>query len=78
MICDCPSCGAALMFDPVTGKMKCNSCDNTYETFELHESYQEKIRREEAARNQQMKDHIEAKDTASATLSPDEMMECTI
>lgn len=37
MIYDCPACGNALIFDPETGKMKCNSCENSYETFELHD-----------------------------------------
>ena len=45
MILDCPACGAALIYDPESGKMKCESCSNLYETFELQEDY---IRRGEA------------------------------
>ena len=36
MIYDCPSCGAALIFDPESGNMRCNSCGNSYEPYELH------------------------------------------
>lgn len=39
MILDCPTCGAALMYDPETGKMKCESCNNLYETYELSTDY---------------------------------------
>lgn len=35
MICECPTCGAALMFDPESGKMKCDGCGNMYEGYEL-------------------------------------------
>lgn len=31
----CPGCGAALYFDPVSGKMLCESCGNMYSTGEL-------------------------------------------
>lgn len=31
----CPACGAALTYDPETGKMKCGSCGSTYTTEEL-------------------------------------------
>lgn len=34
MICECPTCGAALMFDPESGKMKCGGCGNLYEGYE--------------------------------------------
>ena len=46
MILDCPACGAALVFDPETGKMKCESCSNLFETFELQEDYIKKGERE--------------------------------
>lgn len=46
MILDCPACGAALVFDPETGKMKCESCSNLFETFELDENYIKKGERE--------------------------------
>lgn len=35
MIFDCPACAAALRFDPATGKMKCFSCGNLYDTNEF-------------------------------------------
>ena len=37
MIFDCPSCGAILMFDPETGMLKCESCNNLYESGQLNE-----------------------------------------
>ena len=46
MILDCPACGAALVFDPETGKMKCESCSNLFETYELDENYIKKGERE--------------------------------
>ncbi len=35
MIYKCPTCSAALIYDPESGKMKCDNCNNTYETYEL-------------------------------------------
>ncbi len=35
MIYDCLGCGAALTFDPDSGKMKCNGCGKFYESYEL-------------------------------------------
>lgn len=46
MILDCPACGAALVFDPVTGKMMCESCGNLYETYELSEDYEKRGQKE--------------------------------
>lgn len=40
MIIDCPACGAALMYDPGTGKMKCEACESLFETYELEEDFQ--------------------------------------
>lgn len=60
MILDCPACGAALVFDPESGKMKCESCSNLYETFELQEDYirrgEAEARHEEARRKNLMQD----------------------
>ncbi len=44
MIYDCSGCGAALTFDPDSGKMKCSSCGKLYESYEL-----EHFNREEEA-----------------------------
>lgn len=49
MIIDCPSCGAGLMFDPESGKMKCEACDRLYEIYEIDEEF--KVRRERELRN---------------------------
>ena len=60
MILDCPACGAALIYDPESGKMKCESCSNLYETFELQEDYirrgEAEARHEEARRKNLMQD----------------------
>ncbi len=40
MIIDCPTCGAALMFDPESGKMKCEACGNLFELYELADDFQ--------------------------------------
>ena len=49
MIVDCPSCRAGLMYDPESGKMKCEACDRLYEIYELDEELQ--ARRERELRN---------------------------
>ena len=53
MIIDCPACGAGLMFDPESGKMKCEACDSVFETYELQEDFekrgQKELEREEKA-----------------------------
>ncbi len=36
----CPTCGAALAFDPVTGKLKCGHCDSVFTTEEIDSAYQ--------------------------------------
>lgn len=46
MILDCPACGAALVYDPETGKMKCESCSNLFETYELQEDFLRRGERE--------------------------------
>lgn len=68
MILDCPACGAALTYDPITDKMKCDSCSNLYETFELQEDYIQKSRREDS-HNITM---------ASDGRQDDDSMECSI
>ena len=40
MIIDCPACGAGLMFDPESGKMKCEACGSLFETYELEDDFQ--------------------------------------
>lgn len=42
MILDCPACGAVLMFDPETGKMKCEGCGSLFETYELSENFEKR------------------------------------
>ncbi len=46
MILNCPACGAALIFDPETGKMKCESCNNLYESYQLQEDIKRQADRE--------------------------------
>ncbi|MBR1598105.1 MAG: hypothetical protein IJ661_04220 [Lachnospiraceae bacterium] len=46
MILDCPACGAALVYDPASGKMKCESCSNLFETYELQENFLRRGERE--------------------------------
>lgn len=46
MIIDCPACGAGLMFDPETGKMKCEACGSLFEPYELEEDFQKRGEKE--------------------------------
>lgn len=46
MIIDCPACGAGLMFDPESGKMKCEACGSLFEPYELEEDFQRRGEKE--------------------------------
>ena len=46
MIIDCPACGAGLMFDPESGKMKCEACGSLFETYELEDDFQARGQKE--------------------------------
>ena len=37
----CPTCGAALAFDPVSGNLKCSHCESVFTTEEIDAAYQE-------------------------------------
>ena len=40
MVIDCPACGAGLMYDPATGKLKCEACESLFSTKELEAELQ--------------------------------------
>lgn len=59
MIIDCPACGAGLMFDPESGKMKCEACESTFEPYELEDDFEK--------RGQKELQHEEKKNTGSSS-----------
>lgn len=69
MIYDCPSCAAALMYNPALGKLECLSCGNVYDVSDFDEK--------DEPSDLRLKE--EAATTAYAyDVENDEMMECNI
>lgn len=63
MIIDCPACGAGLMFDPESGKMKCEACGSLFETYELEDDFERRGEKE------LKKDSLKNSDTNDSKLS---------
>ena len=76
MVIDCPACGAGLMYDPATGKLKCEACESLFSTKELEAELQRRgekeLEREAKLRGEEFRSSEEApmKDTISLNEAP--------